>query len=415
MNRILELGIDVGSTTVKLAAVDPSTGQRVYERYKRHGARQRETLKEMLQELEMELPDSQYTAAVCGSGGKHIAAGLHVHYIQEVVANSAAVKARYPKARTAIELGGQDAKVVFFYLDQETGQLQTSDMRMNGSCAGGTGAFIDEIAALLNVKPEEFNALAEQGIAEYEISGRCGVFAKTDIQPLLLAGAKRQDIARSAYAAIVKQTIGGLAQGLKLEAPIIFEGGPLTFHPELIRVFAEKLHLTEEDIIIPEHPETIVAYGTAIAIPQLFSSEDDQCAPLTIQEMERRLERMSSQAGDEKELEKIAVRHPLYQKALRPKDMYQGVSDIIPETLSCGEGWLMAAEIDHYAREGVRSFIILQPFGCLPNHVCGRGVIKSLKEKYPGISILPLDLDPDTSYANVENRLQMLLMTNAAS
>jgi predicted nucleotide-binding protein (sugar kinase/HSP70/actin superfamily) len=114
----------------------------------------------------------------------------------------------------------------------------------------------------------------------------------------------------------------------------------------------------------------------------------------------------------QKSLEKTAVLHPLYKKALRPRDMYQGVKNIIPETLSCGEGWLMAAEIVHYAKEGVKSFIILQPFGCLPNHICGRGVIKRIKEDYPNVTILPLDLDPDTSYANVENRMQMMIMNS---
>ena len=114
----------------------------------------------------------------------------------------------------------------------------------------------------------------------------------------------------------------------------------------------------------------------------------------------------------QKSLEKIAVLHPLYKKALRPRDMYEGVRNIIPETLSCGEGWLMAAEIVHYAKEGVKSFIILQPFGCLPNHICGRGVIKRIKEDYPDVTILPLDLDPDTSYANVENRMQMMIMNS---
>ena len=109
-------------------------------------------------------------------------------------------------------------------------------------------------------------------------------------------------------------------------------------------------------------------------------------------------------------LEKTARRHPLYEPAVSPKSMYEGVRDIIPETLSCGEGWLMAAEIDHYARMGVKSFVILQPFGCLPNHICGRGVIRKLKDRYPDIQILPLDLDPDTSFANVENRLQMMIM-----
>ena len=109
-------------------------------------------------------------------------------------------------------------------------------------------------------------------------------------------------------------------------------------------------------------------------------------------------------------LEKIAMRHPLYHIGMRPEKLYSGVKEIIPSTLSCGEGWLMAAEIDHYAQKGTRSFVILQPFGCLPNHICGRGVIKSLKARYPGIQILPLDLAPDTSFANVENRLQMVMM-----
>ena len=112
------------------------------------------------------------------------------------------------------------------------------------------------------------------------------------------------------------------------------------------------------------------------------------------------------------QLEKMASGCRLYEPSENPKEMYKGVSDIIPETLSCGEGWLMAAEIAHYAKQGVKTFVILQPFGCLPNHICGRGVIKPLKEEFPGISILPLDLDPDTSYANVENRLQMLIMNS---
>ncbi len=118
--------------------------------------------------------------------------------------------------------------------------------------------------------------------------------------------------------------------------------------------------------------------------------------------------------GIQRFLERIAKAHPLYRRAARPQDLYDGVEHIIPKTLTCGEGWLMAGEIAHYAAQGVRSFIILQPFGCLPNHVCGRGVTKRLKEEFPGVQILPLDLDPDTSYANVENRLQMLIMNQTA-
>ncbi len=165
------------------------------------------------------------------------------YIIYRVVANAAAVQRLYPDVRTAIELGGQDAKVIFFYYDKNTDKLQTSDMRMNGSCAGGTGAFIDEIASLLGVPSDKFESMASKGSTVYDISGRCGVFAKTDIQPLLIQGADRKDIALSTFHAIAKQTIGGLSQGLELKPPIIFEGGPLTFNPTLIKVFAERLEL----------------------------------------------------------------------------------------------------------------------------------------------------------------------------
>ncbi len=275
MKASLRLGIDVGSTTVKLVILDKNTGKVLHSVYRRHHARQMETTKSLLEEALALFPDATFRVAVCGSGGKPIARRLSIPFIQEVVANAAAVSALYPDVCTAIELGGQDAKVIFFDKDSETEQTVASDMRMNGSCAGGTGAFIDEIAALLDVAPEEYESLAVKGKTVYDISGRCGVFAKTDIQPLLLQGAAREDIALSAFHAIAKQTIGGLSQGLALTAPIIFEGGPLTFHPTLIRVFAERLGLSDNEIIVPEHPETIVARGTAMAIDRLFPENNE--------------------------------------------------------------------------------------------------------------------------------------------
>ena len=212
----IRVGIDVGSTTVKLVVTDIKTKELLYSKYERHNARQIETVRRLLNEAEVQFSNMKFRAAVCGSGGKPVAETLDIDYIQEVVANAAAVKSLYPQVRTAIELGGQDAKVVFFYYDEKQKKLQTSDMRMNGSCAGGTGAFIDEIATLLGIKTEEFNELAKKGRTVYDISGRCGVFAKTDIQPLLIQGADRADIALSTFHAISRQTIGGLAQGLEL-------------------------------------------------------------------------------------------------------------------------------------------------------------------------------------------------------
>lgn len=272
---ILRLGVDVGSTTVKAVITDPADNSVLLTRYQRHNAHQAATVRQLLEEAAGRFPGARFRIGVCGSGGRPIAAALGVHYVQEVVANAAAIRALYPHVRTAVELGGQDAKVIFFHYDEAAGRLQTSDMRMNGSCAGGTGAFIDEIAALLNVAPDDFEKLAAAGKTVYSISGRCGVFAKTDIQPLLIQGAERADIALSTFHAIAKQTIGGLSQGLELTAPIIFEGGPLTFNPTLVRVFAERLGLEKADIVRPEHPETIVARGTAIAVDELFPGEDD--------------------------------------------------------------------------------------------------------------------------------------------
>ena len=208
-----------------------------------------------------------------GSGAKPIAEKLKLAFIQEVAANAEALKTLYPSIGTAIELGGQDAKMIFFREDASTHTVSVADMRMNGSCAGGTGAFIDEIASVLKIPVEDFNALAAKGTCVYDISGRCGVYAKTDIQPLLNQGVAKEDLALSAFHAIAKQTIGGLAQGLEIKAPVAFEGGPLTFNPVLVKVFAERLSLAREDILIPEHPELMVACGAAVSLKNMLKKK----------------------------------------------------------------------------------------------------------------------------------------------
>ncbi|MCL2802173.1 MAG: acyl-CoA dehydratase activase [Treponema sp.] len=273
---MLHIGIDVGSTTVKAVVIQPETKEILFSRYERHEASQSEKVRSFLQEILSAFPNNQYRLAFCGSGGRTIAQMLNAPYIQEVVANSIAVRTFYPQARAAIELGGQDAKIVFFYFDKTSNSLTAGDMRMNGSCAGGTGAFIDEVASLLRTPIEQFDALAAKGTQVYDISGRCGVFAKTDIQPLLNQGGLLPDIALSTFHAIAKQTIGGLAQGLEIKAPVVFEGGPLTFNPTLIKVFAERLKLSDSDIIIPPKAETFIAYGTAISINDMFSEDSSE-------------------------------------------------------------------------------------------------------------------------------------------
>lgn len=269
----LHLGIDIGSTTTKTVVIDPKSRRIVFSHYMRHDAQQLQSMLHFLRRIDGAFPGASFRAAVCGSGGNSVASLIGLPFIQEVVANSLAVRTLFSKTRTAIELGGQDAKMVFFAPDADTGQTNVSDMRMNGSCAGGTGAFIDEIAALLKVPVERYDDLAAQGSCVYDISGRCGVYAKTDIQPLLNQGVSKEDIALSAFHAIAKQTIGGLAQGLEMKAPVLFEGGPLTFNPTLVDVFAERLGLGKDDIIKPRHPETIMALGTALSVDAMFCDD----------------------------------------------------------------------------------------------------------------------------------------------
>ena len=272
-NTELLVGIDVGSTTVKAAAVNAATHKLVHAAYRRHHAHQLATATQVLDELQGAIGNVAVKLAVTGSGGRELASALGVPYVQEVIANSVAVAVHYPKARVAIELGGQDAKMIFFEPGYEPDTLKVSDMRMNGSCAGGTGAFLDEIATLLKIPVEELNAYASNGSTLYSISGRCGVFAKTDIQPLINQGAAKADIALSTFHAVAKQTLGGLAQGLDVIPPVIFEGGPLTFNPTLVRVFKERLGLTDADIIVPNQPETIVARGAALSLQRAFIDE----------------------------------------------------------------------------------------------------------------------------------------------
>ena len=335
------IGIDVGSTTVKAVAIDARTHKTLASTYKRHHAHQLKTASLVLKELEAALNSIEVAIAVTGSGGKELASTLGAPYIQEVVANSIAVAAEYPQARVAIELGGQDAKMVFFEPGPDE-SLKVSDMRMNGSCAGGTGAFLDEIATLLKLPVEELNDYASRGKTRYSISGRCGVFAKTDIQPLINQGAKKEDIALSTFHAVAKQTLGGLAQGLEVIPPVIFEGGPLTFNPTLVSVFAERLGISGPDVIIPESPETIVARGAALSL-----DGEDAIRTSTLAEAREVVERFSATlrthvstskpffASDE-ELAAFRKRHELPAPPIGPAAYERG--EIVPVYLGIDSG-----------------------------------------------------------------------------
>lgn len=310
----LAAGIDIGSTTTKIVVLDPETDRILYSDYRRHHADQAKSVVRIMETLEEKFPGGKFRFCLTGSGAKPIAEGLDIPFVQEVAANAAAVKSRYETAGSAIELGGQDAKMIFFQKDKNTGALNVADMRMNGSCAGGTGAFIDEIASILKIPVQEFNALAEKGSCVYDISGRCGVYAKTDIQPLLNQGVAKADLALSAFHAIAKQTIGGLAQGLEITRPVVFEGGPLTFHPVLVRVFAERLELAENEILIPPHPELMVAYGAAVSLNQMFRSDSTPVMPSQL------LDQLKSGEFREKQKKDLPLSHPFFSSEKERKE-----------------------------------------------------------------------------------------------
>ena len=259
----LHIGIDVGSTTVKLAILDEDRDVK-FSVYRRHHADVRATIVEVLAEAAKAqdaaggaFGSQTMTIAITGSGGLLLAQWLGVEFVQEVIASKTAVETFIPATDVAIELGGEDAKIIYFD--------QGIEQRMNGTCAGGTGAFIDQMASLLNTDAGGLNELAQGATTIYPIASRCGVFAKTDVQPLLNEGARKEDIAASIFQSVVTQTISGLACGRPIRGHVAFLGGPLQYLPELRKRFYETLELDDEHIIVPENAHLFVASGCAIA------------------------------------------------------------------------------------------------------------------------------------------------------
>ncbi len=257
--KVYALGIDVGSTTVKTVVINEQN-EILSRCYQRHMSRVRETVMEQLQNLRREFPDVLFKICITGSAGLGLAQSAEIPFVQEVHAAFLAVKADYPQADVVIELGGEDAKMIFL-----TGGVE---QRMNGSCAGGTGAFIDQMATLLGISADEMDAISLKAEKRYPIASRCGVFAKSDIQPLLNQGARREDIAASIFQAVVDQTVSGLAQGRTIEGTVLFLGGPLSFLKGLRQAFVRTLKLDDEHAIFPENAPVFVAYGCAMYAQQ---------------------------------------------------------------------------------------------------------------------------------------------------
>ena len=251
----LRVGIDIGSTTVKVVVLDPEN-KLLFRSYERHFSKTRERAAETLRSIREMLSGQEVHMVITGSAGLGVSKASGIDFVQEVYATAAAVNTFVPNTDAVIELGGEDAKIIFF-----GGALEE---RMNGSCAGGTGAFIDQMASLLNVTIGELNELSLRHEKIYPIASRCGVFAKSDIQPILNQGGRKEDIAASIFQAVVDQTVAGLTQGRELKGKIVFLGGPLHFLTGLRQRFVETLHLDEEHAIFPADGDCFAAMGAAL-------------------------------------------------------------------------------------------------------------------------------------------------------
>ncbi len=299
------LGIDIGSTTVKIVIINNS-GEILFSDYERHYANIQETLASLVQKAQNSLGNISVYPVITGSGGLTISKHLDIPFIQEVVAVSTSLQDYAPQTDVAIELGGEDAKIIYF--------TNGIEQRMNGICAGGTGSFIDQMASLLKTDASGLNEYAKNYQAIYPIAARCGVFAKSDIQPLINEGATKPDLSASIFQAVVNQTISGLACGKPIRGNVAFLGGPLHFLGELKNAFVRTLNLTEEQVIAPEHSHLFAAIGAAMNYKPNVSKELNSLYELLSQgiTMDFEVNRMTPLFTDEAEYEEFKTRHSIH-------------------------------------------------------------------------------------------------------
>ncbi|MCD8046660.1 MAG: acyl-CoA dehydratase activase-related protein, partial [Clostridiales bacterium] len=298
-----KLGIDIGSTTVKIAILDQEDTL-LFSDYERHFANIRETLSDLLTKAYEKLGDVTLSPMITGSGGLTLAKHLEVPFVQEVISVSTALQKYAPQTDVAIELGGEDAKIIYF----EGGNVE---QRMNGICAGGTGSFIDQMASLIQTDASGLNEYAKDYKAIYPIAARCGVFAKSDIQPLINEGATREDLSASIFQAVVNQTISGLACGKPIRGHVAFLGGPLHFLSELKAAFIRTLKLDDEHTIVPENSHLFAAIGSAMNYkPENQITLTNLMQKLTGElHMEFEVERMDPLFANQAEYDAFTARH----------------------------------------------------------------------------------------------------------
>ena len=313
MKQKLSLGIDVGSTTVKAVVIDQNN-QVLYSNYVRHGSKVKEVTLYELDEIRQKVGQGPYTISFTGSSGLGLSERAHLPFVQEVESAYLAVKKIYPEVDAVIELGGEDAKIIFI-----SGGLEE---RMNGSCAGGTGAFIDQMAMLLNLNLGEMDQLSFKAEKAYPIASRCGVFAKSDVQAILNQGASKADIALSIFYAVADQTIAGLAQGREIKGNVLFLGGPLFFLAGLRRAFKDRLNLDDKHALFASDADTFMAKGAAIY------AANSQTESLPLDEIINHVKKVSS-VGDVISGEPLFKNEKAYEEFIqRHKDFDVKEADI---------------------------------------------------------------------------------------
>ena len=312
------LGIDIGSTTVKIAILDEEQNL-LFSDYERHYANIQETLAHLLKKAYDQLGEHDLHPVITGSGGLTLAKHLEIPFVQEVIAVSTSLKALAPQTDVAIELGGEDAKIIYF----EGGNVE---QRMNGICAGGTGSFIDQMASLLQSDASGLNEYAKHYRAIYPIAARCGVFAKTDIQPLINDGATKEDLAASIFQAVVNQTISGLACGKPIRGHVAFLGGPLHFLSELKAAFIRTLKLDDEHTIAPENSHLFAAMGSAM--------NADKKVTVSLTALQRRMEEKITMDFEVARMEPLFASQEDYDNFLER----QSINNVATSDLATYEG-----------------------------------------------------------------------------
>jgi len=377
--NINKLGIDIGSTTAKVVLMDTSDAI-VFSDYVRHNTQIRDTLISLLENIHNKFGDISIQSSFSGSTAMGIAENIDTLFVQEIIAAASLVVKRYPGVKSLIDIGGEDSKLVLF------NNFKNPDIRMNGNCAGGTGAYIDQMATLLNVTIAELNDLAWKSSKIYPIASRCGVFAKTDIQNLVSRKINTADIAASIFEAVASQIINTLARGCSIEPEILFCGGPLTYISYLRESFSRLLKINKKNIIVPEHAELFTALGSALSIPSTQK-------PIQIAEFIHKIKSAEQVSSENNTL------HPLFSNSdeLTSWETNRHIITIPKKKFEKGENYFLGVD----SGSTTTKIVILDSYGSLVYHYYKNNNGKPLETVIEGLNEFAIQLKQNNTIIHI--------------